>query len=130
MDIVNDDDDNDGLGTTKQENASEKVFPAGIGIDINLPHQTDLDDEIADVDVSDDVERKVGRNAAEALRAQVNAEGKEQTSSSSSTVEVRVAVVGVEVEVEVEVGAVVVIVKAVMVTQSSLFKWLESCRFT
>ncbi|EOY04034.1 RNA polymerase II transcription elongation factor, putative isoform 2, partial [Theobroma cacao] len=65
VDIVNDDDDNYGLGTAKQENASEKVPYTGIGIDINLPHHGDTDDEIADVDVSDDEEHKVGRNAAE-----------------------------------------------------------------
>ncbi|KAI0515657.1 hypothetical protein KFK09_008323 [Dendrobium nobile] len=62
------------------------------GLDINLPNQTDTDDEIADVDVSDDDGDK-GPNAAEALRAQVNAaeEGQQQdqeqdeTSSSSGT---------------------------------------------
>ncbi|XVF71484.1 hypothetical protein PTKIN_Ptkin12aG0041000 [Pterospermum kingtungense] len=84
VDIVNDDDDNDGLGTANQENESEKVS-TGIGIDINVPHHADTDDEIADVDVSDDEEHKVGRNAAEALRAQVNAEGKEEQTSSSSS---------------------------------------------
>lgn len=58
------------------------------GFDINIPtHNTD--DEIADVDVSDDEAGK-GPNAAEALRAQVNAEeGRQQQdddndSSSSS----------------------------------------------
>ncbi|KAK6128753.1 hypothetical protein DH2020_037508 [Rehmannia glutinosa] len=40
-----------------------------IDFDINIPHQTDTDDEIADVDVSDD-EADKGPNAAEALRAQ------------------------------------------------------------
>ncbi|KAH0464512.1 hypothetical protein IEQ34_007298 [Dendrobium chrysotoxum] len=62
------------------------------GFDINLPNQTDTDDEIADVDVSDDDGDK-GPNAAEALRAQVNAaeEGQQQdqeqdeTSSSSGS---------------------------------------------
>lgn len=43
----------------------------------------DMDDEIA-VDVSDDYPDK-GPNAAEALRAQVNAEGRVESSSSSSS---------------------------------------------
>ncbi|XVF20676.1 hypothetical protein REPUB_Repub12eG0022400 [Reevesia pubescens] len=84
VDIINDDDDNDGLGAAKQETAAEKVS-TGVGIDINLPRQADMDDEIADVDVSDDEEDKVGSNAAEALRAQVNAQGKEEQTSSSSS---------------------------------------------
>ncbi|KAE8684670.1 ell-associated factor Eaf-like isoform 2 [Hibiscus syriacus] len=85
VDIVVDDDgnDNDGLGTDKQDNASEKVS-SGFGIDINLPHQVDTDEEIADVDLSDD-DNKPGRSAAEALRDQVNAEEKEQSSSSNSS---------------------------------------------
>ncbi|XP_020097375.1 ELL-associated factor 1 [Ananas comosus] len=64
---------------------------ADLGFDINIPTQDDTDDEIADVDVNDDVDE--GLNAAEALRAQVNAEegGKEpqeeddDTSSSSAS---------------------------------------------
>ncbi|PON45775.1 EAF family [Parasponia andersonii] len=53
--------------------------------DMNVPHQNDTDDEIADVDDSGDEVDK-GPNAAEALRAQVNAEERdEQTSSSSSS---------------------------------------------
>lgn len=83
VDIINDDDD--GCGTANKEYASEKGSRIGLDIDINLPHQADTDDEIADVDISDD-EADKGPNAAEALRAQVNAEGrKEQTSSSSSS---------------------------------------------
>lgn len=55
------------------------------GFDINIPQHNGTDDEIADVDVSDDDVDK-GPNAAEALRAQVNAEEtSEQTSSSSSS---------------------------------------------
>lgn len=84
VDIVNDDEG--GSGTANKGNASEKgLSRTGLDIDINLPHQVDTDDEIADVDISDDEVNK-GPNAAEALRAQVNAEGrKEQTSSSSSS---------------------------------------------
>lgn len=58
---------------------------ANAGFDMNVPHQNDTDDEIADVDDSGDEVDK-GPNAAEALRAQVNAEERdEQTSSSSSS---------------------------------------------
>ncbi|GMI63407.1 hypothetical protein like AT1G71080 [Hibiscus trionum] len=81
--VDDDDDDNDGLETDKQDNASEKAS-SGFGIDINLPHQVDTDEEIADVDLSDD-DNKPGRSAAEALRDQVNAEEKEQSSSSNSS---------------------------------------------
>ncbi|KAL5743399.1 hypothetical protein ACOSQ2_026515 [Xanthoceras sorbifolium] len=82
FDIV--DDNEDGSEIAKTENASEKEFRTGLDIDINLPHPVDIDDEIADVDVSDDETQK-GPNAAEALRAQVNAEGRKQQSSSSSS---------------------------------------------
>ncbi|KAM6592224.1 hypothetical protein CsatA_014829 [Cannabis sativa] len=55
------------------------------GFDMNVPRQNDTDDEIADVDDSGDEVDK-GPNAAEALKAQVTAEGRdEQTSSSSSS---------------------------------------------
>ncbi|KAL7255857.1 hypothetical protein ACSBR1_009903 [Camellia fascicularis] len=78
IDIVNDDEDGGEAGNGG--NDAEKEFHTGI--DINVPHQNDTDDEIAEVDVSDDEDK--GRNAAEALRAQVNAEERrEQTSSSS-----------------------------------------------
>ncbi|EEF31322.1 ELL-associated factor, putative [Ricinus communis] len=54
-------------------------------LDIIVSRQNETDDEIADVDDSGDEVHK-GRNAAEALRAQVNAEERdEQTSSSSSS---------------------------------------------
>ncbi|KDP38030.1 hypothetical protein JCGZ_04673 [Jatropha curcas] len=57
------------------------------GVDVRVPRQNDTDDEIADVDDSGDEVEK-GRNAAEALRAQVNAQERdEQTSSSSSSSE-------------------------------------------
>ncbi|GAB4827946.1 hypothetical protein Ancab_034831 [Ancistrocladus abbreviatus] len=78
LDIVND--DGDGFGTSSKENVLEKTFT---GIDINMPHQTNADDEIADVDLNDD-DADTGRNAAEALRAQVNAAGREEQTSSSS----------------------------------------------
>ncbi|KAK9276166.1 hypothetical protein L1049_005697 [Liquidambar formosana] len=56
-----------------------------VEFDINLLHQNDADDEIADVDDSGDEVNK-GPNAAEALRAQVYAEGRDgQTSSSTSS---------------------------------------------
>ncbi|KAK1577722.1 hypothetical protein Q3G72_024270 [Acer saccharum] len=80
VDIVNDNDDTS--ETAKRGSASEKEFHNGLNIDINLP--VDIDDEIADVDVSDG-EADKGPNAAEALRAQVNAEGRKQQSSSSSS---------------------------------------------
>lgn len=65
------------------DNAAEQK--GDTGCDINARHQNDTDDEIADVDDSGDEVDK-GRNAAEALRAQVNAEERgEQTSSSSSS---------------------------------------------
>ncbi|KAL0015487.1 hypothetical protein SO802_002556 [Lithocarpus litseifolius] len=56
-------------------------------IDVNLTHPVEIDDEIAEVDVTDD-ETDKGSNAAEALRSLVNAEArKEQTSSASSSSE-------------------------------------------
>ncbi|XP_057971687.1 suppressor protein SRP40-like isoform X2 [Malania oleifera] len=78
LEIVNDDEDV--CRTSDKGVSAEKEFHTGI--DINLPHQNDTDDEIAEVDVSDD-ELDKGRNAAEALRAQVSAEGKEEHTSSS-----------------------------------------------
>lgn len=53
------------------------------GFDINLPNQLDMDDEIADVDVNDEADE--GPNAAEALRAQVNAEGQQEEQDTSSS---------------------------------------------
>nr|XP_023912683.1 nucleosome assembly protein 1-like 3 [Quercus suber] len=49
-----------------------------------MSRHNDSDDEIADVDDSGD-EADKGPNAAEALRAQVNAEVREEPTSSSST---------------------------------------------
>ncbi|KAH7571018.1 hypothetical protein ACOSQ2_019944 [Xanthoceras sorbifolium] len=56
---------------------------ADAGFAINESRHNDSDDEIADVDDSDDEANK-GPNAAEALRAQVNAEERSSSSSSSS----------------------------------------------
>ncbi|XP_074264464.1 uncharacterized protein LOC141586958 isoform X1 [Silene latifolia] len=78
LDIMNDDDDDDeAFGPDKSAAA------AFTGIDINLPHQNDTDDEIADVDVNDD-NGVMGGNAAAALRALVHKEEKEEQTSSSS----------------------------------------------
>ncbi|KAI4313821.1 hypothetical protein L6164_026771 [Bauhinia variegata] len=71
-----------GSGTPEDDNNAEDKDN---GFDMNMRRQNDSDDEIADVDDSGDEVDK-GPNAAEALRAQVNAEeGDEQTSSSSSS---------------------------------------------
>lgn len=73
-------DDLFGSGTPEDDNNVEEKD--NVGFDMNIPH---TDDEIADVDDSGDEVDK-GPNAAEALRAQVNAEGRdEQTSTSSSS---------------------------------------------
>lgn len=82
LDILNNDDE-DAAEAANGSNVFEKEFHTGI--DINIPQQNDTDDEIAEIDVSDDDVDK-GPNAAEALREQVNAEGRAtQTSSSSSS---------------------------------------------
>lgn len=75
-------DDLFGSGTPEEDNVAEEKD--NVGFDINVPHQNDTDDEIADVDDSGDEVDK-GPNAAEALRAQVNAEGRDEQSSSSSS---------------------------------------------
>ncbi|KAJ6766614.1 ELL-ASSOCIATED FACTOR EAF [Salix purpurea] len=68
VDVVNDD-DGGGCDISGKGNASEKGLPRTVlNIDINLPHQAETDDEIADVDISDDDIDK-GPNAAEALKA-------------------------------------------------------------
>lgn len=83
IDIVNDYDD--GCGTSGKENSIKRKFDSAI--DVNLTHPVEIDDEIAEVDVTDD-ETDKGSNAAEALRSLVNAEArKEQTSSASSSSE-------------------------------------------
>jgi len=77
---VNIEDDNE------EETLSRKEFQTGgLDIDINLPHPAEMeDDEIAVVDINDDESYK-GLNAAEALRAQVNAEAREESRKSSSS---------------------------------------------
>lgn len=73
-----------GSGSPEDGNAAAED-KSNAEFDINMPHQNEIDDEIADVDDSGDEVDK-GPNAAEALRAQVNAEERhEQTSSSSSS---------------------------------------------
>uniref|UniRef100_R7W4Q9 Uncharacterized protein n=1 Tax=Aegilops tauschii TaxID=37682 RepID=R7W4Q9_AEGTA len=78
LDILGDDDNGSPNNMASAQGTSYR------GFDINLPNQLDMDDEVADVDVNDEAEE--GLNAAEALRAQVNAEGQqvEQATSSSS----------------------------------------------
>ncbi|XP_024975098.1 lisH domain-containing protein C1711.05 isoform X2 [Cynara cardunculus var. scolymus] len=84
LDILNDDDDDDEIDIGRADNTeSAPERQPFTGIDINIPHQNETDDEIAEVDVSDDEGNK-GPNAAEALRAQVNAEERKERSSSSS----------------------------------------------
>lgn len=63
-------------------NIAEQKADAGFAM--NESQQNDSDDEIADVDDSDD-EANRGPNAAEALRAQVAEEKDERSSSSSSS---------------------------------------------
>nr|XP_023880735.1 uncharacterized protein LOC111993107 [Quercus suber] len=83
IDIVKDYDD--ACGTSGKENSIKRKFDSAI--DVNLTHPVEIDDEIAEVDVTDD-ETDKGSNAAEALRSLVNAEArKEQTSSASSSSE-------------------------------------------
>ncbi|CAM0881216.1 unnamed protein product [Alopecurus aequalis] len=78
LDILGDDDNGSPSNMASAQGTSYR------GFDINLPNQLDMDDEVADVDVNDETDE--GLNAAEALRAQVNAEGQqvEQATSSSS----------------------------------------------
>ncbi|XP_028757769.1 ELL-associated factor 1 [Neltuma alba] len=75
-------DDLFGSGSPEEDNIVEEKD--NVGFDMNIPHQNDTDDEIADVDDSGDEVDK-GPNAAEALRAQVNAEGRDEQSSSSTS---------------------------------------------
>ncbi|KAL8490337.1 hypothetical protein ACS0TY_025525 [Phlomoides rotata] len=81
LDIMNDDEDDDGNAAG---GGGGGIEVKELDIDINIPHQNYTDDEIADVDVSDDEGGK-GPNAAEALRAQVGAEKEKGGSSSSSS---------------------------------------------
>ncbi|KAG7543714.1 Transcription elognation factor Eaf N-terminal [Arabidopsis thaliana x Arabidopsis arenosa] len=81
-----DEDENDGEKPVREETKSTKEFQTGgLDIDINLPHPAEMEeDEIAVVDINDD-ELYKGLNAAEALRAQVNAEAREESGKSSSS---------------------------------------------
>ncbi|KAM3363286.1 hypothetical protein BC332_05485 [Capsicum chinense] len=72
LDILNDDEDD----TTTANGGNVTVGEFKTGIDINIPHQNDTDDESGEVDVSGDDADK-GINAAEELKAQVKAEKKE-----------------------------------------------------
>ncbi|GFQ06461.1 ell-associated factor 1 [Phtheirospermum japonicum] len=91
LDIMNDDDEDDNNNNININNNNMTAGDEGtievneVEFDMNKPHPADTDDEIADVDVSDD-EADKGPNAAEALRAQVIAqEGKGESSSSSGS---------------------------------------------
>ncbi|XP_010528517.1 PREDICTED: ELL-associated factor 2 [Tarenaya hassleriana] len=89
VNIDDDEDNDDGQRTTEMETTPCKEFrKGGLDIDINLPHPAEMEDEeiIADVDINDDESYK-GLNAAEALRAQLNAEAREERQSSSSSSE-------------------------------------------
>ncbi|OWM86254.1 ELL-associated factor 1 [Punica granatum] len=55
------------------------------GVNMNSPRENQSDDEIADVDDCGDDEGERGQNAADALRAQLNAEGGRSDRSSSSS---------------------------------------------
>ncbi|CAE6207011.1 unnamed protein product [Arabidopsis arenosa] len=76
----------DGDEPAREEIIRTKEFQTGgLDIDINLPHPAEMEeDEIAVVDINDDESYK-GLNAAEALRAQVNAEAREESGKSSSS---------------------------------------------
>uniref|UniRef100_A0A0A9B164 Uncharacterized protein n=1 Tax=Arundo donax TaxID=35708 RepID=A0A0A9B164_ARUDO len=78
LDILGGDDDNG-----SPNNMASGQGTSIRGFDINLTNQNDIDDEIADVDVNDEADE--GLNAAEALRAQVYAEGQQEEQDSSSS---------------------------------------------
>jgi ELL-associated factor len=78
LDILGDDD-----GNASPNNLASGQGASLRGFDINVPNQDNMDDEIADVDVNDEADE--GLNAADALRAQVNAEGQQEQDSSSSS---------------------------------------------
>ncbi|GER33132.1 RNA polymerase II transcription elongation factor [Striga asiatica] len=82
LDIMNDDEE-DNINNSSN-NVEGSIEVKEIDFDINVPaQQANTDDEIADVDVSDD---EGGPNAAEALRAQVmNAQERQSSSSGSSS---------------------------------------------
>ncbi|XP_038707918.1 ell-associated factor Eaf-like isoform X2 [Tripterygium wilfordii] len=74
-------DDLFGADSPVERNPDEQKVDGGF--DINVRHDDDTDDEIADVDDSGD-EADKGRNAAEALRAQMKAVEREKQTSTSS----------------------------------------------
>lgn len=78
LDILGDDDDN-----VSPNNMTSGQGASGHGFDINLSDQGNIHDEIADVDVNEEADE--GLNAAEVLRAQVNAEGEQEQDSSSGS---------------------------------------------
>ncbi|KAL9255307.1 hypothetical protein AKJ16_DCAP16363 [Drosera capensis] len=82
LDIFNDDDN--GYGMATKNNEPGKAFS---GIDINLPHQMDPDDEFVDVDGNDDDDDDddIARNLEEALGAEMNEEGSKGKPISSSS---------------------------------------------
>ncbi|KAL1207006.1 hypothetical protein V5N11_029821 [Cardamine amara subsp. amara] len=86
-DVNIDDDDEDGQESAREEaiSTTKEFQTGGLDIDINLPHPAEMEeDEIAVVDINDDESYK-GLNAAEALRAQVNAEATEEERKSWSS---------------------------------------------
>ncbi|KAL1226054.1 hypothetical protein V5N11_009155 [Cardamine amara subsp. amara] len=86
-DVNIDDDDEDSQEPAREEaiSTTKEFQTGGLDIDINLPHPAEMEeDEIAVVDINDDESYK-GLNAAEALRAQVNAEAREEERKSWSS---------------------------------------------
>ncbi|KAL3640405.1 hypothetical protein CASFOL_015373 [Castilleja foliolosa] len=89
LDIMNDDDEDDHNNNNINNNMTAgdegTIEVNEVEFDMNKPHPADTDDEIADVDVSDD-EGDKRPNAAEALKATLIAqEGKGESSSSSGS---------------------------------------------
>lgn len=76
-----------GGATSDYEEDNAEQEKDNVGTNMNSPRLNVTDDEIADVDDCGDDEGERGQNAADALRAQLNAEGgkSEQSSSSSSS---------------------------------------------
>lgn len=87
LDIMNADDDEDEDGIAAADGGGT-IELKELNFDINEPHPNYSEDEIADVDVSND-EADKGPNAAEALRAQVAEErdGRSSSSTGSSATE-------------------------------------------
>ncbi|CAN1122864.1 Ell-associated factor Eaf [Linum perenne] len=85
IDILNVDEDDGCETTSNKRSGSGRV----LDIDINVPHQAEMDDENAEVDINADVEEDEeegnGPNAAEALKAQVGAEVRKEEDDDEST---------------------------------------------